>query len=51
MIIIASILLLKNLRFGQANLASKNDVTDYIKKKTYFDDKIKNLNKKVRWSR
>ena len=47
MIIITSILLLKNLRFGQANLASKNDIADYIKK-TYFDDKIKNLNKKVR---
>ena len=33
-------------RLKQANLASKNDITDFVKK-TDFDDKLKNLNKKV----
>ena len=31
----------------EANLATKGDVTDFTKKKTDFDYKIKNLNKKV----
>ena len=30
----------------QVNLASKNDIADFVKK-TDFDDKLKNLNKKV----
>ena len=33
-------------RLKQANLASKGDITDFAKK-TDFDDKLKNLNKKV----
>ena len=33
-------------RLAQANLASKNDIANFIKK-TDFDDKLKNLNKKV----
>ena len=33
--------------FRQANLASTNDIGDFVKKKTDFDDKLKNLNKKV----
>ena len=33
-------------RLAQANLASKNDIAALAKKK-YFDDKLKNLNKKV----
>ena len=32
-------------RLGQANLASKKDIANFIKK-TDFDDKLKNLNKK-----
>ena len=31
----------------QANLASKNDIADFVKKRTDLDDKLKNLNKKV----
>ena len=34
-------------RLGQGNLASKRDFTNYVEK-TDFDDKLKNLNKKVR---
>ena len=34
-------------RVRQRNLASKSDFTNYVKK-TDFDDKLKNLNKKVR---
>ena len=34
-------------RLGQGNLASKRGFTNYVKK-TDFDDKLKNLNKKVR---
>ena len=30
---------------AQANLASKNDIAGFVKK-TYFDNKLKNLNKK-----
>ena len=33
-------------RLKQANLASKNDITVFVKN-VYFDDKLKNLNKKV----
>ena len=33
-------------RLAQANLGSKNDFANFVKK-TYFDDKLKNLNKKV----
>ena len=33
-------------RLGQANLASKNDIANFVKKKD-FDDKLKILNKKV----
>ena len=38
----------KNLdaRLAQANLTRKNDIADFVKK-TDFDDKLKNLNKKV----
>ena len=32
-------------RLAQANLASKNDIATFIKR-TDFDDKLKNLNKK-----
>ena len=32
-------------RLAQANLASKNDIADFVKK-IDFDDKLKNLNKK-----
>ena len=32
-------------RMAQANLASKNDIANFVKK-TYFDDKLNNLNKK-----
>ena len=31
---------------SQANLATKADIDDFVEK-TYFDDKLKNLNKKV----
>ena len=41
--IMINILLIKNL--AQANLASKNDIASFVKK-TDFDDKLKNLNKK-----
>ena len=30
---------------AQANLASKNDIANFVKK-SYFDDKLNNLNKK-----
>ena len=33
-------------RLAQTNLASNNDIADCVKK-TDFDDKLKNLNKKV----
>ena len=33
-------------RLAQANLASKNDISNFIKKPN-FDDKLKNLNKKI----
>ena len=33
-------------RLKQANLASRNDIADFIKK-AYLDDELKNLNKKV----
>ena len=33
-------------RLAQANLASKNDIANFVKK-TDFDEKLKNLNKKV----
>ena len=33
-------------RIAQANLASKNDIVALAKKKTDFDNKLKNLNKK-----
>ena len=33
-------------RSTQANLASKNDIVDFVKK-TDFDDKLRNVNKKV----
>ena len=33
-------------RFAQANLATKIDIASFVKK-TDFDDKLKNLNKKV----
>ena len=53
MIIVIGILLHKNLlmpehfasRIGQVNLASKNDIAIFVKK-TDFDDKLKDLNKK-----
>ena len=32
-------------RLKQANLASKSDIANFVKK-THFDDKLKNLNKK-----
>ena len=32
-------------RMAQANLASKNDIANFVKK-SYFDDKLNNLNKK-----
>ena len=32
---------------AQANLARKNDFADFIKKKTAFDNKLKNLNKNI----
>ena len=47
-----NILLLKNLisqrpaRLKQINLASKGDTADFVKK-TYFNDKLESLNKKV----
>ena len=55
-----NILLLKNLvslvskfmsenfaaRLAQTNLVSNNDIADFVKKSD-FDDKLKNLNKKV----
>ena len=34
-------------RLSQTNLASKNDITNFVKKKTDFDDKLKNLNEKI----
>ena len=34
-------------RLAQANLASKNDIATFVKKKTDFDDKLKKLNTKV----
>ena len=33
-------------RLKQTNLASKNDFADFVKQ-TDFDDKLKNINKKV----
>ena len=33
-------------RLAQANLASKNDISDFLKKKN-FDDKLKTLNNKI----
>ena len=53
MIIVIGILLHKNLlmpenfasRMGQVNLASRNDIATFVKK-TDFDDKLKDLNKK-----
>ena len=33
-------------RLAQANLGTKSDIADFVKK-TDFDDKLKNLNKKV----
>ena len=33
-------------RLPQANLGTKSDIADFVKK-TDFDDKLKNLNKKV----
>ena len=33
-------------RLKQANLVTKGDITDFVKK-TNFDDKLKSLNKKV----
>ena len=33
-------------RLAQTNLASNNDIADFVKKSD-FDDKLKNLNKKV----
>ena len=33
-------------RLAQANLARKNDIAALVQK-TYFDDKLKNLNKKI----
>ena len=52
--IMKNALLLRNLitsekfaaRLAQANLESKNDIAVFVKK-INFDDKIKNLNKKV----
>ena len=52
--IIINILLLHNLitaenfaaRLAQANLASKSDVANFVKK-TDFDEKLKNLNIKI----
>ena len=52
--IMKNALLLRNLitseklaaRLAQVNLASKNDIAAFVKK-INFDDKIKNLNKKV----
>ena len=41
--IMINILLLKNL--AQANLASKNDIANFVKK-TDFDNKLKNVNEK-----
>ena len=53
--IMQNTLLLKNLisltsenfaaRLTQANLSSKNDIANFVKK-TDFDDKLKNLNRK-----
>ena len=34
------------VRLAQAYVASKNDIANFAKK-TYFDDKLKNLNKKI----
>ena len=52
--IMLNILLLKNLIsenfaliLAQANLASKNDAANFVKKKTDFDDKLKSLNKNL----
>ena len=33
-------------RFAQANLGSKNNITNFVKKRG-FDDKLKNLHKKI----
>ena len=33
-------------KLGQANLASKNDIANFVRK-TDFEDKLKNLNKKA----
>ena len=33
-------------RLAEANLASKNDISDFLKKKN-FDDKLKTLNNKI----
>ena len=37
-------------RLAQENLASKNDITNFVKK-TDFDDKVNNLNKKITLSK
>ena len=34
-------------RLKQSNWASKNDIAVVVKKNTGFDDKLKNINKKV----
>ena len=34
------------MRLVEANLASKSDICNFVKK-THFDDKLKNLNKKI----
>ena len=37
-------------RLAQAKLASKNDIANFVKK-TGFDDKLKNLNKKITFNK
>ena len=34
-------------RLAQTNLASNNDIADFVKKSDFDDKKLKNLNKKV----
>ena len=34
-------------RLKQANLANKGEITDFVKKKKDFDDKLKNINEKI----
>ena len=34
-------------RLTELNLASKNGIADFVKKKTNFDDKLKNCNKSI----